>query len=160
MTNRVLIQKLRFLDTRINTLKDRISDLRLGRKIDDYNGFVPGMFSVPCATIDIFEDQSICADFFRDWLCRTYEPDTPEYSLEYHVQNVAYVIERYFGAVIDKDGKITPNSDMLDCHIKGLAMVSDAVKSVIRRLSAEEHDIDPFQREVETLDGLPTYIKD
>lgn len=160
MTNRVLIQKLRFLDTRINTLRDRIMDLRLERKVDDYNGFVPGMFSVPCAMLDIFDDQSVCADFFRDWLCKTYEPDTPEYNLEYHLQNVAYVIERYFEAVIVPDSKFKPNTEVLDCHANGLEMVSKAVKSVIERISAEENDIDPFQLDLDSMKSERTYIKD
>lgn len=160
MTNRVLIQKLRFLDTRINTLKDRIMDLRLERKVEDYNGFVPGVFSVPCAMLDLFEDSNVCADFLRDWICKTYEPDTPEYNLEYHLQNVAYVIARYFEAVIEPDARMKPNTEVLDCHAKGLEMVSGALKSIIQRISAEEHDIDPFQLDLDSMKSERVYIKD
>lgn len=129
MNTNIIKLKLRYMAKRIETLTNRLSELKESGSVKEYNSYKVGQDS-PMWTID--EYLGDYAQQFYSLIAEKYDVDSDMYNIGYHVENICYVVNSYYHRVLD--GSIQPNNEVLDCDIAGSKMVYDTLMKIIEEM--------------------------
>ena len=129
MNTDIVKMNLRNLAKRVDSLKERLEEIKETRKVRNRNGYVEGEDS-PMWTIDEYLGKY--AEEFYTHIIKKYPVDSCEYNIKYHMENVKYVIDKYLKHLILKTAKI--DNEVLDCDIGGLKMVHETLLKIVEEM--------------------------
>lgn len=131
MNNKTVAQKFRFLNLRIEILKNRLENILETENIKDYGGFKYGMFPFVIDNLNPFRDEN-SSDELRAFICDRFSIASDEYHVEYHIENIIDCILPYFRTLINEGFDISDSVLKDDISVCNLAIKS--ISNVISEL--------------------------